>query len=207
MDAKQIEAQILRAKTAIEAEVRDRLPRKVGTEAVKFVNRNFRDSGFHDGGLHEWPRTRRQDDPRDKDRRYKTLLSRRKHLANSTDFKIGNAEVTVSNPVPYAAIHNEGGTISAHPTITSKMRRMAWAKFYAIAGIKKGKKKNVKLHKELPAEALKWKALALTKKTNLTIRAKIPRRQFMGESAEFNAKVQEIIQQSIDNVRKQINRF
>ena len=208
MDAKQIEAQIIRAKTVIEAEVRDRLPRKVGTEALKFVNQNFRDSGFHDGGLHEWPRARRQDDPYDKDRKYKTLLSRRMHLSRSTDFRPGVAEVTIFNPVPYAAIHNEGGTITTHPTITPRMRKMAWAKVYAIAGVKKGKgEKKGKLPKQIPAEALKWKALALTKKTKLTVKATIPKRQFMGNSAELSAKVRELINQSIQNVRKQLSRF
>lgn len=208
MDAKQIKAQIIRAKTIIEAEVRDRLPRKVGTEAVKLVKQNFRDSAFHDGGLHEWPRARRQDDPYNKDRKYKALLSRRMHLSRSTDFRSGVAEVTIFNPVPYAAIHNEGGTITSHPTITPKMRKMAWAKVYAIAGVKKGKgKKKGKLPKQLPAEALKWKALALTKKTKLTVKATIPKRQFMGNSAELSAKVRELINQSIQNVRQQLSRF
>ena len=118
------------------------------------------------------------------------------------------AEVTILNPVPYAAIHNEGGTITSHPTITPKMRKMAWAKVYAIAGVKKGKgKKKGKLPKQLPAEALKWKALALTKKTKLTVKATIPKRQFMGNSAELSAKVRELINQSIQNVRQQLSRF
>lgn len=206
MDAKQIETQILRAKTIIEAEVRDRLPRKVGTEAVKLVNQNFRDSGWNDGGLHPWKRAKRQDDPYSRNRKPKTLSSQAPHLSRNTQFHVGVGEVTITNPTPYAAIHNEGGTISSHPTITPKMRKMAWAKVYAIAGVKKGKKKG-KLPKQLPVEALKWKALALTKKTRLNIKANIPKRQFIGESVELNAKVRELIQQSIENVRNQINRF
>lgn len=206
MDAKQIEAKIIRAKTIIEAEVRDRLPRKVGTEAVKFVNQNFRDSGFHDGGLHEWPRTRRQGDPRDKNSKYKALMSRRMHLARSTEFHAGVGEVTISNPLPYASIHNEGGTITTHPTITPKMRKMAWARVYAIVGVKKGKKEG-RLPGQIPAEALKWKALALTKKTKLNIKVTIPKRQFMGESEDLSAKIRELVQKSVANVRSQLNRF
>ena len=138
MDAKQIETQILMAKTIIEAEVRDRLPRKVGTEAVKLVNQNFRDSGWNDGGLHPWKRAKRQDDPYSRNRKPKTLSSQAPHLSRNTQFHVGVGEVTITNPTPYAAIHNEGGTISSHPTITPKMRKMAWAKVYAIAGVKKG---------------------------------------------------------------------
>lgn len=35
------------------------LPRRIGAKAVNLVNRNFREGGFYDGGLHPWKRTRR----------------------------------------------------------------------------------------------------------------------------------------------------
>ena len=93
----------------------------------------------------------------------------------------GRGEVTITNPVEYAAIHNEGGTVETSPTVTPKMRKMAWRKCYALAGVKgKGK-----LPKELPEEAEKWRALALTKKSRLHIKANIPQRQFIGESKEL----------------------
>lgn len=102
--------------------------------------------------------------------------------------------------MPYAAIHNEGGTINTHPTVTPKMRKMAWARAYAIAGIKvKGKKK---LPKELPAEARKWKALALTKKAKLDIKATIPQRRFLGESAELTKKINDKIEEEVTKILK-----
>ena len=56
-------------------------------------------------------------------------------------------QVTIENPVPYAAIHNDGGDITTHPTVTERMRKYAWHMVYSLAGIKgKGK-----LPKELPA--------------------------------------------------------
>ena len=87
-------------------------------------------------------------------------------------------QVTIENPVPYAAIHNDGGDITTHPTVTERMRRYAWHMVYSLAGIKgKGK-----LPKELPAEAEKWKGLALTRKRSIIVHAHIPQRQFMGDS-------------------------
>ena len=91
----------------------------------------------------------------------------------------GDGKVKVSNDLVYAPAHNWGGTL--HPTVTPKMRRFAWAKYYhATEGTKSTKN-------EEPAEALKWKKLALTKKEKLDV--KVPQRQFLGESTELSEKI------------------
>ena len=200
MTPKEIENKILMAKKVIEKEVTDVLPRKVGVAAVNHFNQNFRDGGFHDGVFRQWKRSLRQDDSFNKNRKYKTLYSREPNLARGIEFKPGYGEVTITNPVPYAAIHNEGGTVTTHPTISQKMRKMAWARAYSIAGVKKGDK----LPKELPEEAKKWKALALTKKSQLNITANIPKRQFIGDSAELRQKVEKIITDSITAIRSRL---
>ena len=131
---------------------------------------------------------------------YKPLTSERNHLMNSVDAVSAPGQVTVVNPVPYARIHNKGGTIHTNPTITTKMRKMAWAKVYALAGIKgKGK-----LPKELPEEARKWRALALTKKTKLNITAKVPRRQFIGDSKELRVKINQIVINKLNEIKNGI---
>lgn len=184
MDAKKIEYLVRKAQDDIIKEVNDRLPRKVGVVAVNHFKQNFRDSGWLDNGLHSWKRTRRQDSD-SPDARYGPLTSRRNHLMRSIQSSTGPGIVTIENPVPYAAIHNEGGNITTHPTITDRMRKYAWHKVYSLAGVRgKGK-----LPEDLPEEASKWKGLALTKKKKVTIRASIPRRQFMGNSAELRTKV------------------
>ena len=112
-------------------------------------------------------------------------------------------QVSIEDPVPYAAIHNDGGNITTHPTVTDKMRRYAWRMVYSLAGVKgKGK-----LPKELPAEAEKWKGLALTKKRSITVHARIPQRQFMGDSAELREKISRCILNSIEYIQKQISKF
>ena len=185
MDAKQIANIIARAPKQVEAALRDEIPRKAAVVAKNHFRQNFRDSGFMNNGLHEWKETKRQKagDPR------KPLTSERDHLMSSIEAVGAPGLVTVVNPVPYARIHNEGGTIHSQPTITPKMRKMAWAKAYSIAGVSKGGK----LPKDLPEEARKWRALALTKKEKLNIKIKMPRRQFIGESKELRVKINQII--------------
>ena len=72
---------------------------------------------------------------------------------------------------------------------------------YSLSGVRgKGK-----LPKELPEEAQKWKGLALTKKIRISISANIPKRQFMGNSAELTAKINRIINESIERINNGIS--
>ena len=199
MDAKEIQKRIVRLKDDIEREVRDRLPRKVGIVAVNHFKQNFRDAGWRDDGLHPWNTTQRQREG-GPDAKYTPLTSRRDHLMRSIQYSSQPGQVTVSNPVPYAPIHNNGGTVGTHPSVTKRMRRFAWAKVYALAGVKgRGK-----LPKHLPAAAAKWRALALTKKSKLSITAHIPQRQFMGDSRELKQKINAIINDSIKRIENGI---
>lgn len=202
MDAKNIEKLVKKAKDDILKEVNDRLPRKVGVIAVNHFKQNFRDSGWLDNGLHPWKRTRRQDS-KSPDAKYGPLTSRRNHMMRSIQSSTSPGQVTIQDPVPYAAIHNDGGDITTHPTVTDRMRKYAWHMVYSLAGIKgKGK-----LPRELPAEADKWKGLALTKKRNITVHAHIPQRQFMGDSAELRMKINQRITESLKYIKTQLLKF
>ena len=199
MDAKEIQKRIVRLKHDIEREVRDRLPRKVGIIAVNHFKQNFRDGGWLDDGLHPWKKTIRQKQG-GRDAKYGPLTSRRNHMMSSIQSRPGVGEVTIENPLPYAAIHNDGGDITTHPTVSPKMRRFAWHMAYSLAGIKgKGS-----LPKELPEEARLWKCLALTKKSKITIKARIPKRQFMGNSKELQTKINKIINDSLEKIKNGI---
>lgn len=200
-NAKELQRKVERLKMKIEREVYDKLPRKVGKVAVNHFKQNFREGGFVDGGVQPWKRTRRQDDPTHLNRKYTPLTSRDDHLMRSVQAEPGRGEVTITNPVEYAAIHNEGGNVETNPTVTPKMRKMAWRKVYSLAGVRKGEK----LPEELPEEAAKWRALALTKKKKLHVKAKIPKRQFMGEGKELTEKINKMITESINKIKDGIN--
>lgn len=184
------------------------IARKLPVAAGKLAKRHFQDNfiqgGFVDGGLHPWPPAKRlSSGAPGADSQYRTLMSSRNHLYSAINYTPGMARVTVFNDVAYAVIHNEGGTV--HPRITPKMRRFAWAKYYQLGGGDKSPSEGPKRPKNgKPAkvssgssfeEAEKWKRLALTKKTTLTIQ--IPQRQFMGPSEELDARISSYVEKEI----------
>lgn len=130
MDARNLQQLVEKAKNDILREVNDRLPRKVGITAVNHFRQNFRDAGFRDGGIRPWQRTRRQDS-NSPDAKYTPLTSRRDHLMRSIEFQAQPGLVVISDPVPYAAIHNDGGDISTHTSVTPKLRKYAWHMVYS----------------------------------------------------------------------------
>ena len=74
----------------------------------------------------------------------------------------------------YAAIHNEGGTITVK--VTEKMRKYFWAMYYKT-------------------QDSRYKWMALTEKETLTIH--IPKRQFIGESYTLNKQLEKLIIEEI----------
>ena len=181
-----------------------KLPVAAGKLAKQHFQDNFLKGGFVNGGLSPWPPAKRlSSGGKGADSQYRTLMSSRNHLYSSINYTPGVAKVTVFNDVVYAPIHNEGGTV--HPRITPKMRRYAWAKYYELGGGGKGsykagkgskkEKSGSKSVKAVPEEAEKWKRLAMTKKESLTIN--IPKRQFMGPSAELDARLTAYVEKEI----------
>ena len=199
-----LESDIQRMKKEIETLIARKLPVAAGKYAKQHFQDNFRQGGFVNGGLHPWPQAKRlSSGGTGADSQYKTLMSSKNHLFSSINYTPGIAKVTIFNDVVYAAVHNEGGIV--HPKITPKMRRFAWAKYYKLKGEAKGAKKPRKGQKNgimKPVgnqpdsrEAEKWKRLALTKKETLTIN--IPRRQFMGQSAELDARISAYVEKEV----------
>lgn len=180
------------------------LPIKVGALAKAHFRENFRLSGFMDGGLRQWPSTRRQlAGGKAAAANYGPLLSRRNRLFGSIGYKPGPGYVVIGTSLPYAAIHNDGGTVT--PTVTLKMRKFAWAMYYRTLGksAKSPKGKKAKASKPQPSsaaspEAERWKALALTRKQKLNIT--IPKRQFIGDSQELNAAINRKIGEEFDKL-------
>ena len=185
-------------------DLRNLIDRKLPVAAGKYAKQHFQDNfmkgGFVNGGIHPWPPAKRlSSGGAGADSQYRTLMSSRNHLYSSINYTPGTAEVTIFNDVVYASIHNDGGTV--HPQITPKMRRYAWAKYYELGGGSKGSQKGRKGSKKgsggsaAPLAAEKWKALALTKKKQLTIH--IPQRQFMGPSTELDERLTAYVEREV----------
>ncbi len=105
-------------------------------------------------------------------------MQRSGKLRRSLNSKTQSNSVIFTSNMPYAQIHNEGGTI----TVTAKMKRFFWYQY----------KKHSKGDSKPTKEALQWKALALKKAGS---KITIPQRQFIGLK---HPEVQKIIEQIID---------
>lgn len=163
-------------------------PRIAGQIAVNHVRADFRKGGLTNNGFHQWPMTKRQQSGGSgAASQYGPLLSGRNRLMNSITAQPGEGRVRIYTDVPYAAVHNFGGIL--RPRVTPKMRKFAWAMFYKETGYKKGKGK--------ANTDNKWKALALTKKTQLSVR--IPQRQFLPQkpAPELMQKIEQRIDKDL----------
>lgn len=123
-----------------------------------------------------------------------SLMMRTGTLRRSIRSTIEGTTVRWTSSVPYADIQNNGGEIA----ITAKMKRYFWAMFYKTSNASKGNKKN----KNLPAEALQWKALALKKVGD---KIKIPKRAFIGDHPEVKRMIGEIINFNLNEALNSIH--
>ncbi len=164
------------------------LPRHVGKIAVDHYHDNFLQGGYVDEKLTPWVPSKRIGRAGGAAGGYGTLLSARKELYNSIRYTAAQGHVVVSSAKPYSRIHNEGGIINQQITITPKMRRFAWAKYY---------EENPKGEGEAGG---KWKGLALTKKTVLTRTINMPKRQYMGKGAALNVLIEERLQKDVKRI-------
>ena len=158
----------------IAEEVMKDLPKKAGEKALQFFLASFIKQGFTDTSFIPW--VKRKDDLTHK------LLNQSYALKASG--KIDKADLTEVNisfgeGLNYAAIHNEGGTITVK--VSAKMKRFFWY-----------------MYKKTEDE--KWKWMALTKNETLTI--KIPKRQYIGGSETLMNNLDKMF---IDRIKQYFN--
>jgi phage gpG-like protein len=158
----------------IAEEVMKDLPKKAGEKALQFFLASFIKQGFTDTSFIPW--VKRKDDLSHK------LLNQSYALKASG--KIDKADLTeviisFGEGLNYAAIHNEGGTITVK--VSAKMKRFFWY-----------------MYKKTEDE--KWKWMALTKNETLTI--KIPKRQYIGGSETLMNNLDKMF---IDRIKQYFN--
>ena len=166
---------------------------KLGDE----FDRNFeREAFFNDAP--GWARRKFNDD------KSRGLLSREGTLRRTIkdEASVTDRSVIFTSSVPYAAIHNEGGTI----TVTRKMKKYFWYRYLLIMGSKRSRpdkpkfteklqrKKSGELrdnqkNRELTEEAKFCKIMALKKVGSKIV---IPKRQFIGMHPEVERIIHEI---------------
>lgn len=115
-----------------------------------------------------------------------SMLQKSRTMRGTNNARVVGQEIIFTNATPYANIHNEGGTFISTPTVTRKMQRFAWAKYYKAGGKKGGEKAN------------KWRALALKPiGTKLSITINMPQRQFIGDHPQVQQSIQQVLNEHI----------
>lgn len=119
-----------------------------------------------------------------------SMMARTGALRRSQQSKIrGDGDIVFSSSLPYASIHNEGGTI----TVTAKMKKYFWAMYYQASGgitkKKDGTAGKTKKNLNLSAQAQYWKGLALMK---VGSKIKIPKRQFIGGGPQVTLLIENV---------------
>lgn len=174
MNINQFLSYISRRQQLLDQLVNRILPIKVGVEAKAHFQQNFIKGGFVNNGLKRWtPAKRTTSNNASAQSNYKTLLSSRNHLFSSINYTPGSGMVTITNTVPYAAMHNQGfiGGVSVRP-----FHRKTKASAVAT---------NIRSRRSFQTNRAQVQGH--------TRRVKMPKRQFIGESAELNNSVKNII--------------
>lgn len=144
-------------------------------------DRNFERKAFFDK---PWP-------PRKSGKRGSLLLVKGGGgLRGSILMQQSGNNVIFSSGLPYAAIHNEGGTI----IVTAKMKKFFWAKYYELSGKVKVNVRDRKISKrsmKFSEEAEFFKNMALMR---LGSKITIPERRFIG----WGSPVDKIVKQVCD---------
>lgn len=173
----------------------------ISVELKEEFDRNFKREAFFN---ERWARRKYNDDES------RGLLVRNGTLRQSIKAETTDHSVTFSSDLPYAAIHNEGGTI----TVTRKMKKYFWYRYLLITGGKRSasdkpnpsgrlqRKKNGELrdnkkNRELTGEAEFYKTMALKKAGSKII---IPKRQFIGMHPEVEHLIKELVAANVQEI-------
>lgn len=82
-----------------------RFPTEAGNTALRFINGNFMAQGWQGNGFKPWKANQRG----------KRILVNKGHLRSANYYTTSPGTAIIRNTMPYAKIHNEGGTIQMKP--------------------------------------------------------------------------------------------
>lgn len=151
------------------AQLKRDIPRKASVMALNFFKKSFDKQGFMDSSFRAWPNRKGGSRPGG------SVLVNTGHLRDSTVIDRADMDqISIANDAPYASIHNEGGIVRI--PVTKKMKKYFWYMYKATG-------------------QAKYKWMALTKKEHFLFR--MPKRQFIGESAELMNRLDRMLANEI----------
>lgn len=169
----------------------NRMLNDLKTELLDEFDMNFRRKAFFD---RPWPETKYRV-------RRGSLMMRSGTLRRSIRAQVIGRGISFTSSLPYASIHNEGGSIK----VTRKMQKFFWAMHYELAGrltysIKQRAVGNNARNRALSDEAAYYKAMALKPVGSIL---KVPERRFIGE----HPQIDKIVSVVVDNTMKDVEQY
>lgn len=156
-------------------------------------DRNFERKAFFD---------RKWKEPKHPNRKGSLLLRSGRMRKSLNKPRSGSGQINWRSNLPYASLQNEGGEVK----VTRQMQKFFWAMYYQASGgvsfsIKKKKANNTKKNRELNAEAMKWRALALQKVGTVM---NVKQRQFIGWHPVVDQTIAKVVDYNMEEVNKSI---
>lgn len=170
-------------------------PRMVAVESTKFFKDSFQKGGFTDDAFLPWQKR-------------KSTLGGKKILIGKDNtmnlmqsirpLEENEKRVRVGTDLIYSEIHNDGGVI----TVTEKMKKFWWAKYYEFTAKTKTNKdgksmRMTKANRQFGAKAEYCKSMALMK---VGSKIKMPKRQYIGRSKTLMREFEEWFIKQIDDI-------
>jgi len=166
----------------LHAYMNKQLPKEVRKIGLQFFLSRFREQGWLDKSFEPWAKRKGKDR-----RKGRAILIDKGRLRNSIRADIKGHSIIFGTDVPYAKIHNEGGTIN----------RKGGEKVLAFKAYTRGKHKGRTLfHANSERADYAQKAQI----SDYTI--DMPKRQFIGESAHLNKVLKRKIENDIKKILK-----
>lgn len=154
----------------------DRFPNEVAAIAVRFSKERFRQQDWLDESSHPWKKRKIY---RKGKKRSQTLLVNTGRLKRSIrKISANSKQIVIGTDVPYAEIHNNGGTINASVTVKQHIIKAHQRK--ASSRVRAGRAETVKAH-----DVKQHSVQSHIRKMNLHI----PARPFIGNSAALEQQI------------------
>jgi phage gpG-like protein len=148
------------------------LPSQAAILAVNFSKERFVEQSWKDSSKERW-KPRKSNNKRSKRRRNGAILVDTVRLKRSIrKIQVGNDYAIIGTDVPYAQIHNEGGEVNTTASVKSYTKKEHTRR-------RNGRKEKVRSH------------TVNSHKRN--VRFKMPKRQFIGESATLAKRIENMI--------------
>lgn len=168
----------------------DRLPNRLAAEAVNFSKQRFRDQAWRDESPEPWKKRKSEAGWGKRARPGRKILVDKGRLMRSIR-KISATPnyIIIGTDVPYARIHNEGGTMDATQHVRAFTRRRPSKTIVTRSG-------NTKRRRSTGPDVS-------VKPFTRHIKYTMPKRQFLGPSGYLNRKLEALIINDITTAAQQ----